>query len=79
MIEVTPRVPTLATIQRKARRTRALARGCPYRNGWRLVIDTDEDTLRELRAEATKRGLSVAATVRLMVEWGLEVAQKERE
>ena len=57
------------------RRKAALARGCPYRHGYRLVIDTDEDTFAQIRAKAKKDNTSVAATVRLLIEWGLEAGR----
>ena len=53
--------------------------GCPYRKEFCLVVDTDEDTVAEIEAMAKRDGVSIAETVRLLVEWGLMADADERK
>ena len=55
------------------------SRGCPYRSGLCLVVDTDEDTVAEIEAMAKRDGVSIGETIRLLVEWGLVADADDRK
>ncbi len=50
----------------------ALATGCTFRGGKRLVLDIDEETFGQIQAYAQRGRVSVSAAVRELVEFGLE-------
>lgn len=59
------------------RSRKEIAQGCPYRHGYRLVIDTDVDTRNQIVALARKNNTSMSAMVRLLIEWGLEAVDED--
>lgn len=55
-----------------------LAQGCAQRGWLRLTIDTDEDTMAQLRARAIAEDQTVAAVVRELLEYALEDREARR-
>ena len=55
------------------------SKGCPFRSGLCLVLDTDEDTVAEIEAMAKRDGVSISETIRLLVEWGLIADADDRK
>ncbi len=50
----------------------ALATGCTFRGGKRLVLDIDDETFGQVQDYARRSRVSVSSAVRELVEFGLE-------
>ncbi len=56
--------------------TETQAQGFSYRSGRRIVVDIDVGTFAEIQRYAAKEKITVSASVRELVEFGLESAKK---